>query len=174
MSSRASGRDAPNGAESEVMSMANKNLFRTLAGKLAPPATAVNEAGGPAYALPPKAALAQYAATGCLNGTYYAGADEQLDAVLGLCARVEPAFIARTASSLTSTGAGIPGTSAVVITTSLSPTCGTSSSTCRRCRSSSSAAAYPPVPSAPVVSSSSFTNFAPTDSTCSAAAARTS
>ena len=77
--------------------MANKKLFGTLLGRLVPPATAVNEAGGPAYTLPPKTALAQYAATGCLNSTDYAAADEQLDAVLALCAQVEPAFIARTA-----------------------------------------------------------------------------
>src|SRR4051812_45907770 len=77
--------------------MANKTLFRSIMGKLAPAATAVNEAGGVAYALAPKAALAQYAATGCLNGTYYASAEEQLGAVLALCAEVEPAFIARTA-----------------------------------------------------------------------------
>ncbi len=79
--------------------MANKRLFQSTVGKLAPTATTVNEAGGLAYALPPKAALAQYAATGCLNGTYYATAAEQLDAVLALCAQVEPAFIARTAVS---------------------------------------------------------------------------
>jgi 60 kDa SS-A/Ro ribonucleoprotein len=77
--------------------MANKQLFRSVAGRHVPPATAVNEAGGPAYALPPKAALAQYAATGCLNGTYYATAEAQLDTVLALCAQVEPAFIARAA-----------------------------------------------------------------------------
>ncbi|HLH26273.1 MAG TPA: hypothetical protein VK066_27455 [Chloroflexota bacterium] len=77
--------------------MANKNLFRSLIGRLAPATTAVNEAGGLAYALEPRAALAQYAATGCLNGTYYASADEQLATVLALCAAVEPAFIARTA-----------------------------------------------------------------------------
>ncbi|MEZ4382161.1 MAG: hypothetical protein R3A79_12495 [Nannocystaceae bacterium] len=75
--------------------MANKQLFRTHA---AVPATnAVNEAGGVAYALPAKQALAQYAATGCLSGTYYAGAAEQLDKVLGLCAAVDVEFIAKTA-----------------------------------------------------------------------------
>jgi hypothetical protein len=47
--------------------MANKQLFQTLAGKRVPAANAVNEAGGLAYALAPMAALAQYAATGCLN-----------------------------------------------------------------------------------------------------------
>ena len=77
--------------------MANKNLFATIAGKLAPKATAVNEAGGRAYALTPKQALAQYAATGCLNGTFYATADEQLSEVLALCSQIDSEFIARTA-----------------------------------------------------------------------------
>lgn len=62
--------------------MANRNLFATLRGVLAPRTDLVNEAGGPAYALSPKHALAQYAATGCLNGTYYASAETQLEAVV--------------------------------------------------------------------------------------------
>ena len=37
-----------------------------------PQENVLNEAGGSAYALPPKHALAQYAATGCLNSTFYA------------------------------------------------------------------------------------------------------
>lgn len=77
--------------------MANKNLFATIAGKLLPKTDAVNEAGGQAYALTPKAALAQYAATGCLSGTYYATAEEQLETVLALAAQVDDLFIARTA-----------------------------------------------------------------------------
>src|SRR5687767_1170587 len=77
--------------------MANKKLFQTKRGMLVPAANAVNEAGGLAYALGPKAALAQFAATGCLNGTFYATADEQLGNVLALCARVEPEFVAKTA-----------------------------------------------------------------------------
>jgi 60 kDa SS-A/Ro ribonucleoprotein len=35
--------------------------------------------------------------SGCLNGTFYAGAETQLEQVIELCARVEPEFIARTA-----------------------------------------------------------------------------
>jgi hypothetical protein len=42
--------------------MANKNLFKSLAGKLTPAADARNEENAPAYALTPKQALAQYAA----------------------------------------------------------------------------------------------------------------
>ncbi len=58
--------------------MANKTLFQSIRGALVPKADAVNEAGGVAYALAPKQALAQYAATGCLNSTFYASADDQL------------------------------------------------------------------------------------------------
>lgn len=77
--------------------MANKNLFKSLVGKLVPAADARNEHGAPAYALTPKQALAQYAATGCLTQTFYAGAQEQLSVVLELCQKVEPEFVAKTA-----------------------------------------------------------------------------
>jgi 60 kDa SS-A/Ro ribonucleoprotein len=77
--------------------MANTTLFRSLIGALIPRADARNEAGGPAYTLPPQQALAQYAATGCLNTTFYASAESQLDRVLDLCGRVTPEFVAKTA-----------------------------------------------------------------------------
>ena len=77
--------------------MANKNLFQTIAGKLLPKADTVNEAGGGAYKLSPKAALAQYAITGCLNGTYYADAETQLQKVIELCQQVDAEFIAKLA-----------------------------------------------------------------------------
>jgi 60 kDa SS-A/Ro ribonucleoprotein len=77
--------------------MANKNLFKSLVGKLVPATYARNEEGAPAYALTPKQALAQYAATGCLTQTFYAGAQEQLSFVLELCEKVEPEFVAKTA-----------------------------------------------------------------------------
>ncbi len=77
--------------------MANKSLFSSIAGKLLPRAAAVNEAGGRAYARSPKGALAQYAATGCLNGTFYASAGEQLEKVLALAADVDADFVAKTA-----------------------------------------------------------------------------
>jgi len=80
--------------------MANKTLFQTLATLLAgPKADAVNAAGGKAYALTARQALAQYAATGCLNHTFYADAETQLTTVLELCTQVEPAFVAKTAIS---------------------------------------------------------------------------
>ncbi len=79
--------------------MANKTLFQTLIGKFIPSATAVNEAGGAAYQLSAKAALAQYAVTGCLSTTYYASAESQLQTILNLCSHpeVDPEFIARVA-----------------------------------------------------------------------------
>ena len=77
--------------------MPNKNLFKTLAGIFTPKTDTVNEAGGQAYKLSPKQALAQYAATGCFNNTFYADATEQLEKVLELTADVEPDFIAKTA-----------------------------------------------------------------------------
>ena len=77
--------------------MANKNLFKSLVGKLIPATNAINEERAPAYQLSPKHQLAQYAATGCLNTTFYATADEQLAKVLELCAEVDAEFIAKTA-----------------------------------------------------------------------------
>jgi 60 kDa SS-A/Ro ribonucleoprotein len=77
--------------------VANRTLFRSIVGKLIPRTDSVNEAGGRAYRLSSKGALAQYAATGCLNGTYYASAGEQLDRVLALAGEVEPEFVAKTA-----------------------------------------------------------------------------
>jgi 60 kDa SS-A/Ro ribonucleoprotein len=77
--------------------MANKQLFKSRPGRLAPETDTRNEAGGKAYTLSPKAALAQYVATGCLNTTFYADAATQLDTVLELCAVVKPAFVAKTA-----------------------------------------------------------------------------
>ena len=77
--------------------MANKRLFKSPPGRLIPETDARNEAGGRAYALSPKATLAQYVATGCLSATFYADAETQLNAVLALCAAVEPAFVAKTA-----------------------------------------------------------------------------
>jgi 60 kDa SS-A/Ro ribonucleoprotein len=79
--------------------MANKTLFNSTASRLIPAADAINEAGGAAYRLGPKAALAQYAATGCLNATFYASAEAQLQTILNLCAHpdVAPEYIARVA-----------------------------------------------------------------------------
>jgi len=77
--------------------MANKTLFQTIFGGLIPMADTVNSEKAPAYALSPKQALAQYAATGCFNRTFYASADEQLQRVLELCEAVGPEFVAQVA-----------------------------------------------------------------------------
>jgi 60 kDa SS-A/Ro ribonucleoprotein len=77
--------------------MASKTLFQSIVGKLLPQPDAVNEAGGAAYRLSAKGALAQYAATGCLNGTYYASAGEQLRDALALAGSVDAGFVAKTA-----------------------------------------------------------------------------
>jgi 60 kDa SS-A/Ro ribonucleoprotein len=64
--------------------MANKTLFASLRDALIPQTDAVNSENAPAYALPPKHALAQYAATGCFGRTFYATADEQLTRDFGI------------------------------------------------------------------------------------------
>lgn len=77
--------------------MANKTLFSSLKSLLAR-ATAVNEAGGAAYALAPKHALAQIAATGCFNGTFYASSASQLDELKKLIDQVDDnVFLAKLA-----------------------------------------------------------------------------
>jgi len=77
--------------------MANKKLFKSLIGKLMPETDALNEQQAPAYKLPAGHLLAQYAATGCLNRTFYASADDQLKTVIELCENVDAEFIAKTA-----------------------------------------------------------------------------
>jgi 60 kDa SS-A/Ro ribonucleoprotein len=77
--------------------MANKTLFQSLRGALVPQTNAMNNHGVPAYALSPKQALAQFAATGCLNSTYYASAEDQLQKVLALAKEVDATFVAKTA-----------------------------------------------------------------------------
>lgn len=77
--------------------MANTNLFESIRGALVPAANALNEEGGVAYQRTPEGALALYAATGCLNGTFYASGEAQLATVLMLASQVSPAFVARTA-----------------------------------------------------------------------------
>src|SRR5215472_15930449 len=74
--------------------MVLKRLFGT--GK-APAANTQNEAGGRAYGFSPEHALAQYAVTGTMHNTFYATAEEQLDSILALAAKVSPAFVAKTA-----------------------------------------------------------------------------
>jgi 60 kDa SS-A/Ro ribonucleoprotein len=77
--------------------MASNQLFASQRGRLVPAANAANEADGAAYQRSPKAALALYAATGCLNSTFYSDAGLQLAEVLAMCQAVPAEFVARTA-----------------------------------------------------------------------------
>ncbi len=77
--------------------MANRWLFGWRAGRSPRPTDATNSEGAPAWALTSKEALAQYAMTGCLRDTFYAGAREQLSIVLGLCEGLDSGFLARVA-----------------------------------------------------------------------------
>ena len=76
--------------------MANTSLFQSVKTRLTA-ANTRNEAGGIAYMLTPKQQLAQLAATGCLNSTYYADAQDQLEQVLELAENLDAEFIAKTA-----------------------------------------------------------------------------
>jgi len=78
------------------MKMANTTLFQSVKTRLTAADTR-NEAGGIAYTLTPKQQLAQLAATGCLNSTYYADAQDQLEQVLELAENLDAEFIAKTA-----------------------------------------------------------------------------
>ena len=77
--------------------MVNTQLFQTLKGALLPDATARNHEQAPAYALSAPHQLAQLAATGCLNQTFYASAESQLDTVRALAQSVDAAYVAKTA-----------------------------------------------------------------------------
>ena len=76
--------------------MVNLSLFWTRKRAIAD-ADDINEAGGRAYAMSDQHALAQYAATGCLSRTFYATDKDQLDKVRELAAKVDAAFLAKTA-----------------------------------------------------------------------------
>ena len=77
--------------------MVNPQLFQSSRGSKLPVADTLNEEFAPAYAFYDKHLLAQYAATGCLNATFYADAAVQLQTLLDACENVEPRFIAKTA-----------------------------------------------------------------------------
>jgi 60 kDa SS-A/Ro ribonucleoprotein len=77
--------------------MVNTQLFQTRQDALLPDATARNHEQAPAYALSARHQLAQLAATGCLNQTFYASAESQLDTVCALAQTVDAAFVAKTA-----------------------------------------------------------------------------
>ncbi|HST45475.1 MAG TPA: RNA-binding protein [Luteimonas sp.] len=77
--------------------MANTTLFQSIRGALVPSADTRNHEGAPAYRRTPEGALALYAATGCLNGTFYASDEAQLATVLMLASQVPASFVARVA-----------------------------------------------------------------------------
>ncbi|MGN8142033.1 RNA-binding protein [Pseudomonas sp. 22105] len=76
--------------------MANFNLFNTQSKNL-PACDTLNASGAAAYAYTPKHQLAQLAVTGCLNSTFYASAQSQLDQVLKLVAELDSRFVANAA-----------------------------------------------------------------------------
>lgn len=76
--------------------MANRDLFSSV-GAYAPDADVCNKAGGRAYALAPKAALAQMAVTGVFNDTFYADAKSQLEMAKSLVSLVDTEFLAKLA-----------------------------------------------------------------------------
>lgn len=77
--------------------MANQSLFSSATSHL-PRANTVNEAGGGAYKLTPKHALAQMAATGTFANVYYTSAQSQLDEMRKLIDQVDDnAFLAKLA-----------------------------------------------------------------------------
>ncbi len=85
--------------------MSSKSLFSnkksskksSVSAKVTKVPNTVNEAGGKAYSLSDKAALAQLAMTGCFNGTYYVSEKDQLKQVLDLANKVDPTFVAKLA-----------------------------------------------------------------------------
>lgn len=77
--------------------MANKALFQSSVGQYVPPPDAINLAGGSAYNLTSKQALAQYVMTGCLRNTFYADAKTQLVDILTLAKECDAKFVAQLA-----------------------------------------------------------------------------
>jgi 60 kDa SS-A/Ro ribonucleoprotein len=75
----------------------NKNINKTVSKLVTHVTNIINEAGGTAYKLSDKAALAQYAMTGTFNGTYYASDEEQLKKTLELANKVDVKFVAKLA-----------------------------------------------------------------------------
>lgn len=77
--------------------MANKSLFAGHRGRTVPKTDAVNAAGGKAYQLSNKGALARYAATGCLSNTFYVKAEDQLNTVRELALKCDSEFLGKLA-----------------------------------------------------------------------------
>lgn len=69
--------------------MGNKRLYQFKLREVRPGLT-FNEAGGLAYKCSPRQALAQLAATSCLNNTIYTSAETQLQQILDICTKIDP------------------------------------------------------------------------------------
>ena len=76
--------------------MANKTIFKTNM-RGVPQADTVTSHGTPAYLHEDRHALAQLAATGCFNDTFYTKAEDQLSTLIQLAMAVDPEFLAKTA-----------------------------------------------------------------------------
>ncbi|UCP10381.1 RNA-binding protein [Pseudomonas sp. MM213] len=76
--------------------MANFKLFNTQQATV-PACDMLNAAQAPAYAYTAKHKLAQLAATGCLNQTFYASAESQLENVLQLVTELDSRYVAKAA-----------------------------------------------------------------------------
>lgn len=76
--------------------MANFKLFNTREATL-PACDTLNAAQAPAYAYTAKHKLAQLAVTGCLNQTFYASAESQLEDVLKQVAELDSGYVAKAA-----------------------------------------------------------------------------
>lgn len=78
--------------------MSSKKLFSKVSSKkVAQPANTINNAGGVAYSVSDKAALAQLAMTGCFNSTYYVSDQDQLNKTLQLAVKLDPEYVAKLA-----------------------------------------------------------------------------
>lgn len=79
--------------------MANKGIFGGGVSKPAPPTDTVNEAGGTAYKMSPKHALAQLAHTGTFSDQFYTSGQDQLATISTMLshADVTPEFVAKLA-----------------------------------------------------------------------------
>jgi len=78
--------------------MASKTTFKnTGVSSRSPAADTVNLAGGRAYGLAAKEALAQLACTGCFHRTFYASAKDQLTKVKEFAAKCDPEFLGKLA-----------------------------------------------------------------------------
>lgn len=76
--------------------MANRRLFQSLRRRFQR-TDSTNAAGGSAYSLEARQALAQLAATGTFAHTYYSSAEAQLETLLRLVAEVDDEYLARLA-----------------------------------------------------------------------------